>query len=549
MKTYKNFDKKYTEYAEDVVSGKIIACKLIKKACQRYLDFFDKYEFRPSKADQVVNFIGKLKHSTGSHKGKSFKLLPYQKWIVYSIFGFYKPGTNKRVTRYVYMELSRKNGKTALVAAILLYMMIADGEYGAECEMVASSREQAGICFKMCSDFIETVDPKGKIFKRLKKNISFDHTKSFMQVLSSDSTGNDGYNSYCFVLDEAHVQKDSSLWDVMTSSQGMRDNPLGIIITTAGFNLYGFCYAYRETCIEILDGVKEDDTQFIAIYTQDPDDEINDKSLWIKSNPSLGQTVKEDYLETMVRKGLNNSSELVNVMTKNMCIWCQSSEEWIPGDYIIKATTKVDLNQYKGEVAYLGVDLAAVSDLTALSVCIPRKGGKFIFKNYYFLPRTALEENSNAEFYKKLERTGELIITPSEKTDYDYVQKKIMEISEILEVYQIAYDPYFAPQFVRNCQSEGLPMKEYSQGIAHFSGPTKELEGLIRSGDVEIDNNQITRWCFSNVELKSDYSENVKPVKKIAQKKIDGVIAMIQALGIYLDEPLYLDQEIMTLKF
>ena len=124
-----------------------------------------------------------------------------------------------------------------------------------------------------------------------------------------------------------------------------------------------------------------------------------------------------------------------------------------------------------------------------------------------------------------------------------------MEISEILEVYQIAYDPYFAPQFVRNCQSEGLPMKEYSQGIAHFSGPTKELEGLIRSGDVEIDNNQITRWCFSNVELKSDYSENVKPVKKIAQKKIDGVIAMIQALGIYLDEPLYLDQEIMTLKF
>ena len=159
---------KYTEYAEDVISGKVIACKEIKLACQRYLDLFsrDDVEFRPTKADQVVNFIGKLKHFTGVHNGKNFKLLPYQQWIVYNIFGFYYKGTNKRVINYAYLELARKSGKTMLVAAILLYMMIADGENGSECEMVANSRQQAHIAFDMCSKLLKTLDPKGKYFKR-----------------------------------------------------------------------------------------------------------------------------------------------------------------------------------------------------------------------------------------------------------------------------------------------------------------------------------------------------------------------------------------------
>lgn len=544
---------KYTEYAEDVISGKIIACKEIKLACQRYLDWMnrDDIEFIPSKAEKVVNFIEKLKHFKEEHAGKPFRLLPYQKWIVYNIFGFYWKKSNKRVIRYAYMELARKSGKTAFVAAILLYMMIADGNRGAECEMVANSSKQAHIAFDYCSKFLRTLDPKGKYFKRYRDSIKFDATDSFMQVLSSDAGGNDGYNSSCFVLDECHEQSDSKLWDVMTSSQGMRKNPLGIIITTAGFNLYGFCYSYRETCIEILKGVKEDDSQFAAIYTQDPDDDINDKSLWIKSNPSLGQTVYEDYLEIMMRKAQNNSSELVNVMTKNFNCWYSSSEEWIPANYILDSTIKVDLENYRDMNAWLGLDLAEVSDLTALSVCIPTgKDEEVVFKNYYFIPESELKGNPNAEYFKEMKRNGHVIVTPTKVTDYDYVIRTIKDISEILNIYKISYDRALSRHMLKDCVSNGFNMVVCSQSISEFTEPTRDLERRIRMGNVLIDNNPITRWCFSNVELLVDSSNNVKPTKGVNQnKKIDGVIAMIQALKGYTDEPFYSSQEITTFTF
>jgi len=157
-------------------------------------------------------------------------------------------------------------------------------------------------------------------------------------VLSSDASGNDGYNSNCFILDEAHEQPDSRLWDVMCSSQGMRENPLAIIITTAGFNMFGFCYGYRKTCLEILSGVKEDDSQFTAIYTLDDDDDWQDENVWIKANPSMGTTVYKDYLAQQVKKAKNNSSLEVGTRTKNFNQWLSSSEIWINNNILLENT-------------------------------------------------------------------------------------------------------------------------------------------------------------------------------------------------------------------
>jgi phage terminase large subunit-like protein len=286
------------------------------------LDFFDKYEFKPEKCDRVINFINKLKHYLGAYNGKPFKLLPYQEWIIYSIFGFYNG--EKRVTNYVYFEVARKNGKTALMAAICLYMLVADGENGAEVELVANSAKQAKIAFTMASNFLRSVDPKNKYFKRYRDSIKFDSKDALLQVLAADASGNDGYNAYCFVLDEAHEQKDGRLWDVMVSSQGMRQNPLGIISTTAGFNKFGFCYGYRETCLNILNGSCEDDTQFAAIYTLDEGDDWTDEKNWIKANPSLGATVQVAFLQTQVTKAKNSPSSEVGIKTKNFNVWCDT---------------------------------------------------------------------------------------------------------------------------------------------------------------------------------------------------------------------------------
>lgn len=531
-------DEKYKAYANDVLSGKIVACKYIKQACQRYLDFFDKYDFRPDKADKAVNFISHLKHYTGSHNGKPFILLPYQEWIVYSIFGFYHKDSDRRLTNYVYAELARKNGKTALVASILLYMMISDGENGAEVEMVANSAKQAKICFDMSSNFLSSIDPKGKYFKRYRDSIKFDKTKSFIQILSSDASGNDGFNSYAFVLDEAHEQPDSRLWDVMVSSQGMRRNPLALIITTAGFNKFGFCYSYRDTCLNILSGNYTDDSQFAAIYTIDEEDDWSNPDIWIKANPSLGVTVLPEYLEGQVNKAKNNTSLEVGIRTKNFNQWVSSQDIWINNDILLDSTKKIDLSDFKDEICYCGVDLASVSDLTALSFMIP-KDDKFYFKTFYYLPQSCLQNNSNCELYKDWKRKGYLTITPGNCTDYDYITNDIMKATQQVYIAKIGYDSYNATQWAIDCTEKALPLEPYSQALWSFNKPTKELERLLKTGKVVIDNNEITRWCFSNVTIKSDHNENIKPVKLEAQAKIDGTIAMIQALGIYLNVPHY----------
>lgn len=525
---------KYKQYALDVINGKIVACKYIKLACERYLSWFDKYEFKPEKCDKVINFISKLKHFTGSHNGKPFKLLPYQEWIIYNTFGFYYPNSDRRVVNYMYCELARKNGKTALIAAICLYMLIADGENGSEVELVANSAKQAKICFDMASNFLASIDPRGKYFKRYRDKIKFDTTKSFLQVLSSDASGNDGYNSYCFVLDECHEQPDSRLWDVMCSSQGMRKNPLACAITTAGFNKFGFCYSYRQTCINILNGVSEDDSQFAAIYTLDDEDDWGDSTMWIKANPSLNTTVLPTYLEQQVRKAKNNSSLEVGTRTKNFNQWVSSQDIWINNDLLLESTKDVDLSKFDECYGYIGIDLASVSDLTAVAVMIPLDD-KFYFKVFYYLPNSCLSDNSNAELYKEWKRKGYLTITAGNVTDYDYVLTDILKVNKQILISKIGYDAYNATQFAINATEAGLPLEPFSQALWNFNKPTKEFERLIKMGKVVIDNNEITRWCFSNITLKYDHNDNVKPIKQEAQQKIDGVIAMIEALGTYLN--------------
>lgn len=541
-------DEKYTSYAQKVVNGEITACKYIKLACQRYLDWMerDDIEFIPEKADRVVNFCQKLKHFTGRFNGKNFILEPFQKWIVYNIYGFYYKGTDERVIKNVWIELARKNGKTFFAAALGLYALIADGENNSEVELIANSRKQAQICFDMCSNILQKLDPKRKYFKSYRDKIKFDYTKSFLQVLSSDSGNNDGWNSYAFIADEVHAYPDSKMFDVMKSSQGMRDNPLAISITTAGLNLFSFAYRQRQTNIEVLYGKKEDDSQFSAIYTLDDEDDFRDESVWIKANPNLDVTVKRQYLREQVQQAKNNTSLEISTRTKNFNQWLASSDIWISNDILLEHSEKVDLEEFRDRdlVAYVGVDLSSVSDLTAVSVMIPTEE-KIYFKNYYYLPQSALDGNSNAEMYRLWHKKGLLTLTQGNVVDYDYITNDIMRINDIIPIQLIAYDKFNASQWSIQMTELGMPLQPFSQSMMNFTIPTKTLERIIKMGNVTIDDNEMTRWCFGNVVLKVDWNDNCRPIKEENQQKIDGVIAMLQALGGYLTVNHY-DNEIIA---
>lgn len=551
-----NIDDKYIRYAQDVISGKQVAGKLIKLACQRYIDLLNdsRYEFRTDKCDRVVNFISKLKHYQGKCAGQQFKLEEWQKWIIYSIFGFYYPGTNERLTKKAFLSVSRKQGKSFLIAGIALYMLIADGEPAAQVLNIANNVKQAHLLFEMQQHLVKQLDPKHKYTKILRDSITFKKTSSYSQVLSSDSSGLDGASPSTYILDEIHAMKDSKLWDVMVSGTGFRVSPLGICISTSGFLLTGFMHQYRDICIDILEHRKEDDEQFQAIYELDEGDDWTDEKNFIKANPNLGVTVTTKYLKNEIQSALNNSALEVSVKTKNLNMWVSSQDVWIPDSYIRKVMQPVNLSDYKGEDCFMGVDLSAVSDLTCTNIMFPpnpdRKinPDKFVFKTLIYLPESALVESPNAPYYITWKNQKYLYVTSGNVVDYDFILRDQVDINKSVYLVNVAYDKWNATQWAINATEEGLPLTPYSQALGNFNKPTKFLEMLIRKEMIIIDSNPIVRWSFGNVTLKVDQHENTKPVKANGEKnkKIDPVIAMIQSLGGFLDMPRYSDGLVLT---
>lgn len=539
--------KGYYHYVEDVLNGKIVVGELIKLACQRFKDDLQRQDiyFNESVVDKAINFIGSLKHFMGKSSGKHFKLENWQQFIIANIVGWYwKDGNTRRFTSS-YIEVSRKNGKTALAAALCLYYLIADGEDGAEVDLAANSKEQAKIAFEFCSSFSKQLDPKGKYLKPYRDNVQFALNNSKLKVFAADDSKLDGFNASFGLIDEYHAAKNSKVRDVIKSSMGMRNNPHLCTITTAGFDKTLPCYKLRSTSIEILNKLKTDDSMFIAIYSLDDKDNWTDKDNWVKCTPNLNVTVTSKYIKEQVQSAINNPSEEVGVKTKTLNLWCDVADVWLPESYIVKASKDIHLEDFRDCECYIGVDLSATSDLTAVSYLI-EKDNIYYFKTDYYLPESALVDKPDRETYKLWKQQGLITITAGNVTDYDYITNDIVAASNILNIQKIGYDKWNATQWAIHATEIGLPLEEYPQTMGNFNRPTKELERLILSGNTVIDNNEITRWCFRNVELKSDYNGNVKPNKGIKSKKIDGVIAIIQALGMYLTVPHY-SNEILTI--
>jgi phage terminase large subunit-like protein len=531
----------WERYCQGVTDGNIVVCDLVRRAVLRFLDMLEdeRLEFKTQKVERVIAFFSILRHFKGKHSGKPFLLEDWQMFIIAAIYGFYYTGTNERVVTSVYIEMARKQGKTAFAAGLCLYHEIADGEAGAEVYLAANSREQAKIAFKFCSQFAKKMDPKGQILQIYRDYIDLNANVSTLKVLAADSSKLDGPDPSMYLLDEYHAAKDSSLKDVLQSGQGTRESPMSMIITTAGFDKLGPCFQYREMCVDVLNGIKDDERLFTIIYSLDEKDDWKDERVWIKSNPNLEVTVKMAYIRSQVKKAVNSPIDEVGVRTKTINQWCDSMEVWIPDHHIIKCTGDVDINIFGKETeCYVGIDLSSTSDLTALSLMFPYNG-KFYFKTFYYLPEEALSTKKYKEMYGDWARNKYLIITPGNVVDYDYILNDLVDLDSKLYILKIGYDAWNSTQFVINATNRGLPMEPISQSIGNFNRPTKELERVIMSGNAVIDNNPINRFCFKNVTMKFDSSGNAKPNKENNDKKIDGVIADIEALGVYLLTPQY----------
>lgn len=533
----KDVYKQYKTYALNVLNGKIVACEFIKLACKRYLEWFDKKDryFDEEGVKRCINFIGHLKHYTEDFANKPFILSDFQEFAIYNIYGWRWKSNNLRIIKNVYIEIARKNGKSAFAASIACFELM-KGEQNSEVEFIASNRKQAGICFDMAKKLLKTLGiNNAKYFKFYRDKVDFKPSQSFLQVLSADGDSNDGWNSNCFICDEYHTHSNScKIYDVMKSSQNFRREPLAIVITTAGHSITSNCYKMHNYCIDVMKGKIEDETQFSMIFNLDEGDDWQDEAVWKKTNPNLGITVRYDNLRDEVNRAKHSPSFEVEAKTKYFNIWCNTKEVWLPNDVIEKSSQPVNLEDFRGMYATGGIDLAVVRDLTAFSIMI-ENNSVYYFKTWYYLPETALHNNPNSELYKLWRKQGYLTVTPSNTTDYDYILRDILKLNNDFEILYttIGYDPFSASYFAIRCSELSLPLVKFPQMIYNFTKPTKEFERLILENQVVIDDNPITKWCFNNVTIKTDHNENIKPVKEnlSSPNKVDGCISMLMALG------------------
>lgn len=534
--TAEEIKQRYFSYATQVLNGETVACQYVKDACKRNLSRFGREDmyFDHEAVDKVVNFIGHLKHFTGEFAGKPFILEPWQLNIVSNVFGWKWKRNGYRVTRSMYFEIARKNSKTTTCAALLLYMMIADGEENASVVLSANSAKQAGLCFEICSNLLKSIDPNDKHFKRYRDTIKFPRTVSKIKVVSADASKLDGENCHAFLCDELHEAPDGSVYNVLETSMGSRRQPLAMVATTAGFDLTSYCYDQRTYNLKVLKGIVQDDTLQAFIYCLDDGDDWRDENVWQKANPNLDVSVSRDYIRSQIEKAKENPSLEISIRTKLTNEWCATaSSSFIPMNYVMDATETVNLDEWKDKdiTCFMGLDLSSVCDISSIAL-MWNYDGVYYFKNWYFLPESGLRDSVNKEMYRKWSATGDLIVTPGNSIDYDYIKNKIMGLCNDFIIHTIHYDPWQSTYLVQKLVEEGIPVQPYSQSIGSMSKPSKELMRLTLNGKVRLDNNAVTQYCYKCAIPFYDVNENLK-IKKVHMEadKIDGVIADVMALA------------------
>ncbi|HQK28329.1 MAG TPA: terminase large subunit [Smithellaceae bacterium] len=544
-------------YIKNVVSGKKIAGELEILSVKRHLSDLENsaktgYYFNKNAALKAFAFFSLLRHSKGEFAGRPFELSDWQMFIVWCLFGWMRPDGSRRF-RYAYVEVARKNGKTTFAAAIALYMLVLDGEDGAEVYMAATTRGQARICWTEARNMVGKSSALTKKIQRWSHALTMESTLSKMEPLSRDSDKLDGLNPHFAVIDEFHAHKTDDLYNVLKSATGARRQPMLFTITTAGFDKLGPCFSMRKTYIDILKGIKEQDNTFVIIFTLDEVDDWKDPKNWGKSNPNLGVSVKADYLNEEFNSAVNRGgSEEVNFKTKNLNVWVDAPTVWIKDELVVSCRHGVMDEELTGQVCYAGLDLASHVDITALALYFPELKA---VKVHYWIPEAKVEEESDRVDYKRWVAQGRIFTTEGNVIDIDTHVDQIYEIVKRYNCRNIAFDPAKAYHgTVQGLQKKGLNqvLDEFDQGIRSMSEPTRELERMVTGGEIDLMGDPVLRWMFRNAVAVKDANDNIKLHKDKSQNKIDGLIAIVNAIGGYMSgkkpEP-YKDGEVKFLNF
>lgn len=532
------------QYIDDVLSGKQLACEWVIKACERQkrdLQSLPGYTFNPKRGAKVCYFVEHLRHTKGPLARKKIVLEPWQVFILTTVFGWVD-STGARRFKDVYIEVPRGNGKSALSSGIALYMLAADGEYGAECYSFATTGDQAKIVFDVARQMAQ-MSPDVKTALNLtvqKHSITQLTTGSSFSAKNSKDDSLDGLNTHFGCIDELHAHKTRGLYDVIETSIGKRKQPMVWTITTAGFDTSGICYEVRSIVTMILNQTVQVESQFGIIYTIDEDDDWTSDAALIKANPNWGVSVNPETLISHREKALTLPSAVNNFKTKYLDVWCSAKSAWMDMQaWKACEDPTLDITDFEGQPCIIGLDLGAKNDITAKVRLFPRQrsDGKTEYNAFFdfYLPEDTIEKSTNSQYQGWVEQ-GFIHQTPGAMTDFSVVEEGLREDLSRLEVQAIAYDPWQATQLATRLSEDGAPMVEFRNTVQNMSDPMKSLEALVLDGRIKYCPNPAMTWMVGNVVAKLDAKDNIFPRKERYENKIDGPVAMIYALAMCMSD-------------
>lgn len=534
-----NIDNRITQYVIDNLTNYDEHNKYEILAVLRFLDFLQREDLvlKKNEVKKFFTFYETLKFP--SNKGmQSFQLTPNQCFIFANILGFYYKESGYRVCRDALLFCPRKWSKTTSVASLAIFDCLF-GDADAQAYVASNSFAQSKICFDIIRNSLKALDPKLSHF-RLNREIIYNlmaNRTSFIRCLSTSADRLDGLNASVIINDEFAQADSADLKNVLTSSMGVRKNPLTVTITTASSKLESPFVAMLENYKKILEGEIDNDRVFSIIFQPDEEDDISDIKTWHKVQPHLGITVNEEFYKAEYQKAIMSADDMLEFKTKLLNVFTKNTTEiWINKNIIEKNTEHFDFSMLKARPqAMVSVDLSVKDDFSCVCYALYDSINKrFVFKNFYYIPKQTAEKHPNRAMYQELIKNGHLIVCGNEVIDYKQIASDIIENSKYLNILQIGYDAYRSKEFINIIKTSGIRCAiPYSQTYSNFTSPVESFELAVYEGRLKFNDNPLNSYCISNVMIDEDKMQNKKPIKRNRNDKIDGAICILMCLGMF----------------
>lgn len=492
--------------------------------------------FDEAAATRAVNFFERaLVHVDGKWAGKPFELQDWQvSEVIAPMFGYMREdGT--RLYRQAYIEVPRKAGKTTLSAGIALYGLLADKEPGAQVIAGARDRPQARLTFDLARRMVQQSPYLSQKCVARRSFIEVPETGSVFRAISADAGSQHGLSVSTGILDELHVHRTRDLFDVISTSQGARRQPLLVAITTAGvFNPEAIAWELHAHAENVANGIVDDSSFLGVLYGAEKEDDWTDPGTWRKAHPSLGVTVSESFLEDEAKRAKAAPARQTAFRQLYLNVWTAESSRWLDLEAWDECQSDFEVEELKGQPCWIGLDLAATTDITALVAIFENEDGSgYRVLPRFFLPDADLLEREKRDRmpYRRWAEEGWLTLTAGNVLDYNAVRQELHALAETYDVQEIAYDRWGATALISQLMEDGLnQVVPCGQGFATMSAPSKEVERLVLGKLLEHKGSPVLRAHLDAVTVSSDPAGNIKPDKKKSNGRIDGVVAMVMAV-------------------